>query len=455
MGRISELNQQSNRLQFEDPELEAKFLAERYAQSLTRMRILFGLSTLVVAVIGLQEAHSLDTRAPEYSQLSLASRFFVLIPIYILMALATWLPGAQRRVDWMVGVGITTVCWTLGYTKWRAVEFFELHTVLSVLQLDLLVTLLISVIALPLRWITVLLMCLTSTLGVTLLFNTTHLSGDFVGQTQLASSLTAFVTFGIVLQWFRERNGRRMFGQRERMAELNSQLEQLNRERSEFMMIAAHDLRSPLSSIKLSLEGLENKQGRAGPCPELQAMRQQIDRMLRLVNNFLSARAIKKGDLEVWTEPFHITELVQRVVKGFGSRAKSKQQEIATRTPDEDFLIESDPDLVQQVIENYVSNALKFSPPGSRITIGIEPQSDSAVRVAVMDEGPGIDAEDQARLFQSEGRAKAQPTGGEPSHGLGLSAVRRIARAINAAHGCESQPGQGATFWITLPRYLE
>ena len=103
-----------------------------------------------------------------------------------------------------------------------------------------------------------------------------------------------------------------------------------------------------------------------------------------------------------------------------------------------------------QVVENLVSNAVKYSPPGKSIFVRVR-RTGNAVRCEVQDEGPGLSAEDQQKLFGKFARLTAKPTGGEQSTGLGLSIVKRLVEAMHGHVWCESEPGHGATFLVEFP----
>lgn len=110
----------------------------------------------------------------------------------------------------------------------------------------------------------------------------------------------------------------------------------------------------------------------------------------------------------------------------------------------------ADPNVLVQALDNLISNAVKYSPPGKPIVVRQLTVSDQ-IRIEVQDQGPGLTAEDQKKLFGKFARLSAKPTGGEPSVGLGLSIVRRMMEAMRGRVGCESEPGQGATFFVELP----
>ncbi len=103
------------------------------------------------------------------------------------------------------------------------------------------------------------------------------------------------------------------------------------------------------------------------------------------------------------------------------------------------------------MLDNLVSNALKFSPPGKNIFLSVR-EANHHAECLVRDEGPGFTAEDKARMFRRYGRLSARPTGGEPSTGLGLSIVRKLALGMGGELLCESDPGRGAAFTVRLPK---
>jgi signal transduction histidine kinase len=118
--------------------------------------------------------------------------------------------------------------------------------------------------------------------------------------------------------------------------------------------------------------------------------------------------------------------------------------------PPDAGLLTADAARLYQVIANLVTNAIKFSPPGGRVTLTVQRQP-SLVTLAVRDDGPGIAVEEMPRLFQPFGRLSPKPTGRETSHGLGLSIAHEIVRLHGGTIKVESQPGEGATFTIELP----
>ena len=119
--------------------------------------------------------------------------------------------------------------------------------------------------------------------------------------------------------------------------------------------------------------------------------------------------------------------------------------------PNGETLIVADALALDQILDNLVSNALKFSPAGGRVSLAITSQATS-VACSIQDFGPGFTEEDFNRMFRRYGRLSARPTAGEPSTGLGLSIVRKLVEALKGELACENIPGAGAKFTVRFPR---
>jgi len=113
----------------------------------------------------------------------------------------------------------------------------------------------------------------------------------------------------------------------------------------------------------------------------------------------------------------------------------------------------ADPSALDQVLDNLLSNALKFSPSGKNIFISVR-ALEKQVECVVRDEGPGFNADDKGKMFRRYGRLSARPTGGEPSTGLGLSIVNKLVLAMNGELAVENAAGNGAIFTVRLPRLV-
>jgi two-component system, sensor histidine kinase and response regulator len=232
------------------------------------------------------------------------------------------------------------------------------------------------------------------------------------------------------------------------------QLKQLAEDKDELLGILAHDLKNHLGGMNMSAELLRNR-----------IERFHDERLTRLSENILRSGAQLLAFLKeflantsadnIFTPKLgavNLVDIVATVVQQYQETARRKQLEIRTDFSTGAVNVLADASALDQVLDNLLSNALKFSPPGKKIFVDVRQTSDNRVECLIRDEGPGFTEEDKARMFRRYGRLSARPTGGEPSTGLGLSIVRKLVGAMNGELSCESKPGQGAAFTICLPR---
>ncbi len=234
-------------------------------------------------------------------------------------------------------------------------------------------------------------------------------------------------------------------------------LREMNEEKNEFMGIAAHDLRNPLSAIQGYAEMIiEDAQSLAHRDLEGngQRIREAAKRMTEMVQNFLDANRIERGELKLNMAISDLSPLLQSVLETQSPHATAKGQMIQLELPPTPTLALADVSITLQVFENLVSNAVKYSPPGKKIFVRLKAEA-GVVRFEVEDQGPGLSKEDQKKLFGKFARLSAKPTGGEHSTGLGLSIVKRLVEAMNGKVWCESELGMGAKFIVTIPQPIE
>jgi len=233
------------------------------------------------------------------------------------------------------------------------------------------------------------------------------------------------------------------------LATSNEKLLHLNQEKNEFLGIAAHDLKNPLTVIAFSAELLASNHDPAKVTKISRAISDASSRMRDLITNLLDANAIEQGRFTSNIQCCDLNALVTQCVANNEPSALKKRITVVTGLS-ESVLAKADRAAVMQILENLVSNALKFSPPNTRIHIQTLPEKNH-VALSVRDEGPGIGSEDQAKLFKKFSRLTAQPTAGESSTGLGLSIVKRLAESMSGSIQCHSELGSGAKFTLRLP----
>ncbi len=234
------------------------------------------------------------------------------------------------------------------------------------------------------------------------------------------------------------------------IAELDSAV----RSRNRLLGVTAHDLRNPLISIRGFGEMLRD--GMVGELNEDQKeMAETISSaaasMLTLINDLLDLSAIDTGELNLELEKADLGELLEKTVHLYKGQAEHKRISIVTEPPETAVRCRFDCARMRQVAENLVSNALKFSSPGScvRMTWGWREERPF---FAVRDEGPGIPEAERDRLFEDYGKTSVRPTGGEKSTGLGLAICRKIVEAHDGSIEANNLPDRGCEFCVKLPR---
>jgi len=446
---LAALPRQAKRLRFEDEALERSFREERVAASMMRARVTLIAGMFAACGVGVGEAFANPPLPPEFNFVNLRLRFFGIAGAWLVMLISTFLPGHRSRADWVNVAGTITACWALGLIYWHFALLHPAANMVNAAEGGFFTVLLVTAVALPLSF-RALTVTLVGSLAGPVVFYGLTLPVRNVNPHQLAIGCTLIGGVVLVLNWWRESAERQMFAQREHLSRLNAELARLNAEKNEFMAIAAHDLRSPLASVHGLAGQLESGQvaDRAGAHG---AIRELAQRMLELVENYLGVHAAESGGLPVHLVAIDLREIAQTAAARAGPRAAAKRQRVEV-LPGPAVWAHADATLLAQVADNFVSNALKFSPPAARVELAVlVAENGSRVRLAVTDEGPGVAVEEQKNLFRKFSRATARPTGGETSHGLGLAVTKRLAEAMGATVGCDSELGAGATFWIELP----
>ena len=234
---------------------------------------------------------------------------------------------------------------------------------------------------------------------------------------------------------------------------LYEQLVELNDMKNKFLGIAAHDLRTPIGVIKgyadIMAEGVLGEIAPGNKEP-LQAIVRHCKKMLTLISDLLDVSAIESGRLDLRLQKVDLRAYLQEIHKENSLLAQVKSIEFILEVPSELPALVIDPDRINQVINNLVMNAIKFSNPHTRIVLKAVPL-DGAVAISVTDQGQGIPASELPQLFAFFGKTTVRPTGGESSTGLGLAIAKRMVEAHHGMIWVESQVGKGSTFTFTLP----
>ncbi len=235
----------------------------------------------------------------------------------------------------------------------------------------------------------------------------------------------------------------------ERMVELNAQ-------KNTLLGIAAHDLRGPIAVVQGFVELVQ--EGLAGPITPKQQevmalIRRACNTMLGLIDNFLDISAIEAGRLRLEPKEVDLRAFLEDAASTNSLLAGAKSIRIALDLPPEATHARFDPDRINQVLNNLIGNAIKFSHPQTVITLGGR-QVDGEIEIYVRDQGQGIPTQDLPKLFRTFGRGSVRPTGGEKTTGLGLAIVKRMVEAHGGRIAVESRVGDGSRFSVRLPLSL-
>jgi signal transduction histidine kinase len=232
---------------------------------------------------------------------------------------------------------------------------------------------------------------------------------------------------------------------------LTQRIASLEKAKTEFLNIASHELRGPMTVIKGYLTMIAaGSLGDVSPkamsvLPLLIAKSDEVNAMLE---QMIEASRLEDGRLALRKERTDISELTDLAIENL--QPLLSDHEVKVQRPKQPVWAEVDPDRFQIVIRNLISNAVKYSPAGAQVTVRVEPDGDSAT-VAVTDEGIGIAVEDQPRLFTRFGRIENKATARTSGTGLGLWLSREIARMHDGDLTVESEPGRGSTFTVEIP----
>ena len=174
-----------------------------------------------------------------------------------------------------------------------------------------------------------------------------------------------------------------------------------------------------------------------------------------MISELLDMAKIEAGRMEVVLEQTSVVDLIEGLVRIMRPQAEAAQLELRTVIDGDVPVVETDPGKLQQILYNFISNAIKFTPPGGVITLSADrvtrPDNSFGVRLAVADTGPGIPEDMQDAIFEKFRQIDAGHTREHAGTGLGLAIPRDLAQKLSAAVSFVSEPGRGATFFVDLP----
>lgn len=219
--------------------------------------------------------------------------------------------------------------------------------------------------------------------------------------------------------------------------------------KTNFMATISHELKTPISSIKMSLQLLEKEAGGIVNTEQQQlihSIKEDSDRLLKITGELLNLSQIETGNIQLVLQPSNPSDLISHAVEAATKEAERYQVNIQVKETDKVPEIFADTDKTQWVLINLLVNAIHYSPPGETVTVSLEQQG-TAVRFAVSDKGKGIDPEYTTRIFD---RYFQVPGSNKSGSGLGLAICREFIEAQGGKIGVDSQPGEGSTFYFLI-----
>ncbi len=238
------------------------------------------------------------------------------------------------------------------------------------------------------------------------------------------------------------------------LAKRNAELARLNEEKNLLLGMAAHDLRSPLGVIMMCSEFLTDVAAATFTEEQqrlLTVIRERSKSMLRMVEELLDVAAIEAGQLRLERKPADLGTIIRQCVAINHALGGRKRIAVEFVSPGTLVTAHVDGGKIEQVLNNLIGNAIKFSHRDTTVRVGLAERDGSAV-VYVEDAGQGIPAGELSNLFRAFSRGSVRGTAGELSTGLGLAIVRRIVEGHGGTISVQSEVGRGSTFTFTLPR---
>ena len=279
--------------------------------------------------------------------------------------------------------------------------------------------------------------------------------GEVQKMVYLLGSIIIFILLiSAVIGYFNIRKSKSKISAKNRyIQKQNEKLKDLNEEKNRLIRIVAHDLKNPLTSALTLSEIIYKKFGKGTNEEQhnISLIRRSLRRMQEMINKILDVKAIDSKQLNLEYEAVNVRLIVNYLIELFSRKAEKKN--IAILNEAEESYIHVDRDYFIQILENLISNALKFSSMNTSVRISTQENNDTC-KISITDEGPGFNKQELKQLFHENTKLSPKPTNGESSNGLGLSIVKKYVEAMNGKVWCETKPGQGSTFYVEFEKEM-
>jgi two-component system sensor histidine kinase/response regulator len=223
-------------------------------------------------------------------------------------------------------------------------------------------------------------------------------------------------------------------------------------ERNHLLEIVAHDLKNPLGGVQFAAAMLAEETASLSPrqAQLVESIAHSADRALEITTSLLQTRRLEEAKAHLELMPLCLRDHTEQAVRVFAHHAGDKGTTIWVECAAETVQVRADRRSLLCVLENLVSNAIKFSPPGSRVCIRLSSEGSNGI-FRIEDQGPGVREDERSKLFRKFTRLSARPTGNELSTGLGLHIAHELVKAMGGTVRYEDGPGGGGCFIVSLP----
>lgn len=241
-----------------------------------------------------------------------------------------------------------------------------------------------------------------------------------------------------------------------KITDSNNILQSVSELKSELLSLAAHDLKNPLTVIIGYADNLKRSPIKEKELLQVEKILDSSKHMNKLITELLEKTQIEDGRLVLKKESVVVKNIVNDIIEDYKTAAEHKKQEIVFDNHAEDLEITADPIRLYEIVDNLISNAVKYSPLSGKIKIMLKEVCDiednkKKTTLSVADEGQGLTEYDKARIFKKFQRLSAKPTGGELSTGFGLYITKQLVELHNGNIFVESEEGKGTSFVVELP----